>query len=299
MSKEVRDILEIHQKSGKIVSMLEQQYREQAYRKYLEAGRVPWSEGYNVAHDIFVRKTLNSRNLMQIFADSCASLPPNYGQNLDERIVEWPWILTHLPPKSYRILDAGSAMNHEHVLSYPVWKNKKLDIMTLAPEAFCAWKQGISYIFHDLRDTPYRDEEFDVIISVSTLEHVGMDNRQYDGHSCEHSLNDVFRVLHEFQRILKPWGTLLFTVPFGRYEDHDKFQQFDSDLLERCAKAFAPISRQETFFLYTKEGWKKAVREDCSEARYAFPHVENGRLEDNAAAARCVACCEWHKKGSS
>ena len=99
MSKEVRDILEIHQKSGKIVSMLEQQYREQAYRKYLEAGRVPWSEGYNVAHDIFVRKTLNSRNLMQIFADSCASLPPNYGQNLDERIVEWPWILTHLPPK--------------------------------------------------------------------------------------------------------------------------------------------------------------------------------------------------------
>lgn len=276
------------------MNMLEQKYQEEAYQRYLEEGKLPWSEGYSIAHDKAVREVFASHNLMQSFAESNIPLPIGYGQNLDERLIEWPWVLTHIPPKSYRILDAGSAMNHHHVLSYPIWKNKKLDIMTLAPESYCAWKKGISYLFYDLRNIPYKDEEFDVIISVSTLEHIGMDNRKYDNKTNEHNNHDIFKVLLEFHRILKNHGILLFTVPYGQYEDHNEFQQFDENLLEQCATVFSPKLRKETFFLYTSSGWVKSSKENCAHVKYALPPSQVGRQPDNAAAARCVACCEWH-----
>ena len=39
--------------------------------------------------------------------------------------------------------------------------------------------RGISYVYCDLRDLPLRDAFYDTVISLSTLEHVGMDDEHY------------------------------------------------------------------------------------------------------------------------
>jgi len=36
--------------------------------------------------------------------------------------------------------------------------------------------KGISYIFEDLRESCFRDDYFDIVVSLSTIEHIGLDN---------------------------------------------------------------------------------------------------------------------------
>ena len=96
---------------------------------------------------------------------------------MDVRVVEIPWVLAHLNNQGgSSLLDAGSALNNEVVLSSTLLKNKKISILTLAPESQCYWNLGIAYIFGDLRNLDFRDNLFDSIICISTIEHVGMNN---------------------------------------------------------------------------------------------------------------------------
>jgi SAM-dependent methyltransferase len=262
--------------------------------QYVAEGCIPWSSAYNAARFSFAEQQLASEEALSRFREGGTGfLPAGYGYALDERCIEWPWALAHIGDAK-RILDAGSALNHAHLLALPVWEGRELDIYTLAPEGHCEWFRGISYLFGDLRHLPYRDQKFDCIISISTLEHVGMDNSTFSGREThkEHATSDVVLVLAEFRRILNPGWSLLFTVPYGKYEDHVAFQQFDADLLERCAHAFNPVERRDDFFLYTEQGWQAVEQSACAQAEYAINATQ--RLEpDHAAAARAVACCQW------
>lgn len=153
------------------------------------------------------------------------------------------------------MLDAGSALNHSFLLEHPVFKDITLDIFTFAPEKSCEWQKGISYLYGDLRDLPYKDALFDTVVSISTLEHVGMDNSFYKKRTKEHATDDVFRAFSECKRVLKQSGCLLFSVPFGTYEDHTAFQQFDAALLKRCEDfSNRRARRRASFFTLRRAG---------------------------------------------
>src|SRR5690348_3989576 len=104
------------------------------------------------------------------------ALPPGYGRWMDERVVEYPWLLSRLPARDGVLLDAGSVLNFDFILAQPVFQNKKLFLCTLAPEEKNFPHRGISYVYEDLRSTCYRDSFFDWVVSLSTLEHIGLDN---------------------------------------------------------------------------------------------------------------------------
>ena len=139
-------------------------------RRFLRACLLPWSEGY------FEHKCAEIARVLRNGAFPEGELPPGFGFRLDERIVEYPWLFSRLPACLGVLLDAGSVLNFDFVLAHPALAGKKLHICTLAAENECFWRNGISYLFEDLRRLPYRDGWFDWIISLSTLEHVGMDN---------------------------------------------------------------------------------------------------------------------------
>lgn len=234
-------------------------------------------------------------------------LPDNYGIGIDERCIEFLWYFEVASPAAKTILDAGSALNYQFAIRHPYFRNKKLTILTLAPEENCFWKLGISYQFGDLRDLPYRDDYFDEIVCISTLEHVGMDNSLFTGttQSIYFNENDFVIALKELKRILKPEGRLLVTVPFGKYENWGEFQQFDAALLEKAANSFGARNRQESFYFYTGDGWKFTTdRKKCQNMSYS-KHALNCQWgtkassqlpePDMAAAARAVACCIWEK----
>jgi Methyltransferase domain len=126
-------------------------------------------------------------------------------------VVEFPWLFVQR--LEGRMLDAGSALNHTHVLDRLLPRVESLHIATLAPEPHAFADRGVSYVYEDLRDLPYRGSYFDTIACISTLEHVGMDNRMYGAtapasahpeHEAARAIADVRRVLALSGRLLSP-----------------------------------------------------------------------------------------------
>jgi hypothetical protein len=231
-----------------------------------------------------VKQALTDEHVLNCFRRNVA-LPLHYGLNVDERCVEYPWLLTRLRPRPGTLLDAGSTLNHKFVLDYPAFRDKTIHIMTLGPERNCFWHKGISYLFGDLRDIPIRDNFYETIVCASVLEHIGFDNKLFIKNDVyrENSSDAFILVMKEFHRLLKPGGELLLTVPFGTYQHHGWFQQFDAPLLNRAIRAFSnPHQVAQTFYRSTPDGWVLTTAEECAGCEY-------GR---GAVAACAVACVQ-------
>lgn len=268
---------------------------------------IPWSSGYAVYKREFLALALADRSLLEFFRNA-ARLPSKYGYGIDERCVEYPWLFSHLLADAKSILDAGSVLNHELIINNPILNNRNLHIMTLAPEQHCFWQKSISYVYGDLRSIPIRDNYYDSIVCLSTLEHVGCDNTRITAESLYSTSrpDDIELVMQEFRRVLKPGGYLFLSVPFGAYQHFGTFQQFDRALLSRAEVAFGETSSQiETFYRYSEDGWQIAAALECSECEYVEWIAKSWASHqlpdpipaehDLAAAARAVACVQLAK----
>lgn len=285
----------------------QQRTKEQILQEYFQNGRVPWSHGYGLYKIELITQTLSDKTLLEHFR--CGqSLSPGYGIGIDERCIEYPWLIAHLPVEAECLLDAGSVLNHDFILNHPIFDNKKLHILTLAPEENCFWQKGVSYLYDDLRDIPIRNDYYDAIICLSTLEHVGFDNTLHiqDESYRENRPKDFVLVIKELRRVLKPGGSLFISVPFGVYRQLGTFQQFDRELLSRAVESFGSASEvTETFYQYTANGWQIAPASDCAECEYvewvanAWQHPQLPTPipveTDLAAASRAVACVHFVK----
>ena len=269
-------------------------------------GRRPHAVGYGPYRTQFVSQHICNTQWMDAFQRE-TGLPEGYGVRLDERVVEFPWVISKLNTLTSpsRLLDAGSTLNHRMIMHHPVVKRHDWTILTLAPETECFWSEKVSYVFDDLRSMPFRDDWFDAVFCISVIEHVGMDNVLYttEGRFREDNKFDYLKAVTEMRRVLRPGGCLYLTVPFGCYEGHGWLQQFDSSMLESTVSHFAPRSIRKTFFRYTVQGWNFASEQNCQGLRYF--HLDADRFAkgqrtrhydpDFAAAARAVACLELEK----
>ena len=277
---------------------LSQIMRQQDINAYVRSGRKPWSRGYNISKFDFIADALENADIMRRFQD-LSSLPPGYGTRYDERVVEYPWALARLSAMAGNLLDAGSVLNFKEIVENKILSNKKITIFTLVPENSAFWQKGISYDYGDLRDLPYRDNRFDEICSLSTLGHVGMDNRIYTKTASAGKIGlEAERAVKELIRVLKPGGRLLVSVVFGKHQliewDGAPFaEQFDSHLLNDLLRSFSPCSKVSTsFYKYSADGWNISKEEECKDAEYFNIHVSDSCDPDYAAAARAVALIE-------
>lgn len=245
------------------------------------------TRSYIARHTRTVKAALADPRLLAAVRDGGA-LPDGYGARLDERVVEFPWLLAQAP--SGDVLDAGSTLNHAHVLDAVMGSLDSLHIATLEPELHAFTGRRISYVFCDLRDLPYRDGLFDTIVLSSTLEHVGMDNERY-GAAVPRAADpdaEVDRVLGELRRVLRPGGRMLLTVPYGLSQDYGWMRQFDQAGIERIVRASRARSAQVSVFAYSASGWRCSDLDAAALAR--FRDDERDTVDDGAAAARAVAC---------
>lgn len=282
--------------------------KEQMLQEYLKNGRIPWSPGYIFYHSELMNRVLADKSLLERFRRA-EPLPDSYGVGIDERCIEYPWLLAQLPASAQCLLDAGSTLNHEFVLDHPALNNKKLHILTLAPEGYCFWLKGVSYLYDDLRDIPIRNDYYDAIICLSTLEHIGCDNTLYtrDERDRENRPDDFVLAVKELRRVLKPGGLLFLSVPFGAYRHLGTAQQFDRSLLSHAIDAFGTAREVvEAFYRYTADGWQLSTAADCAECEYVewITKLEQHQQlpdpvpiePDLAAAARAVACVRLVKE---
>lgn len=259
-------------------------------------GRVPGGYGSNAAKWIAIERALTE--------------PPRgrYGWDdagIDERIVEYAWLFERMaaldtPPPPRRILDAGSVLNHRQILAG--WKRagrSPVSIVTLGYEGSAAASDEVRYEFADLRCLPYRDAWFSHALCLSTIEHVGLDNRIYGAaagavDTASNPTAEARRALDEIGRVTQPGGTLLLSVPFGLRSNRGWFRIFDADDLHALTTLPGWTGVRERFFRSRREGWREVTAPEAADAGYNEPRDRPGQQTAPifVAAAEAVALVE-------
>lgn len=269
-------------------------------KRFKNNGLVPWSEGYDEYKWQQIDSAINDEIILEKFRNQVQL--KDYGIAIDERIVEYPWIFSNLVKNTNRLLDAGSTFNYEIILKNELVLQKEKTILTYFPETASFNKLRISYIYSDLRDIPIRDNYFEEIVCQSTIEHIDMDNSIY-GYKSDNTFSnktgknyEYIIAIKELIRVLKNNGTLLLTFPYGKYENHGFFQQFDEEMTTRIISELKDKGDIETtFFKYTKNGWIIANQLECDLLESFNPHTGIGKGIDNAAHCRGVCCIKFLK----
>jgi SAM-dependent methyltransferase len=246
----------------------------------------PGTLAHDATHRALVGSLLDDERWGALFS-SGAPLPGGLGAGFDERVVEYPWLFSR--GLSGRVLDAGSVLNHRHLVERLLPTIDDLTIMTLAPEPVAFTSLGVSYLYGDLRMPPLRDDWYDEIVCLSTLEHVGMDNAVYGaaGGRAESPRAEAAQALRELLRMVRPGGRIHLSVPFGRREDHGWFRQLDRDDVDDLLRGAGVDRHQQSVFRYTRRGWRLSTPRRAGRARY---NAGQGRADDGAVAARAVLC---------
>jgi len=194
----------------------------------------------------------------------------------DERVVEIPWVLSRLAGE--RALEVGYAFAEPPYLAALLRAGfTELTGVDLAE----ADVPGLTGVQADARDLPFGAQEFDLVLCVSTLEHVGADNSGY-GLDAEDDGASRLTALRELRRVLAPLGRLLITVPCGEPGDYGWFHQDDVRGWTRLfTRAGFFVEEQEVYEL-TEEGWQAAPELDTAGLRYG----------ERGPAASAVLCAE-------
>lgn len=258
------------------------------YPLYLARNRRPWAPGYYTAKRRQIENAIDAGLLRP-----GTVLPSGYGFRIDERIIEFPWVYSRLPSTSGKMLDAGSALNYKFLIDRLPVSGANLCICTLAPEKRCYWRRGISYVFDDLRSSMFGAETFDTIVSISTIEHIGLDNTLLytaDRTKKEDDETGFRAAVREFRRMIRPGGVCFITVPFGKACKRGWFQVFDSQMVQMVLDDFQPTDHEMEYFGYFPDGWRRAEPAELANAT-CFDRFQDKKLDaDFAAAARGLVC---------
>lgn len=260
------------------------------YPLYVARRRRPWSAGYYTAKRRQIENAIDAGVLRP-----GRVLPSGFGFRIDERIVEYPWVYARLPLRPGMMLDAGSALNWKFLISRAPVSDAKLCICTLGPEKRCYWRRGISYVFDDLRSSMFSSETFDTIVSISTIEHIGLDNTLLytaDPTKKEDDQTGFRAAVREFRRVIRPGGVCFITVPYGKACKRGWFQVFDSHMVQLVLDDFQPTTWELQYFGYFPNGWRAVEPAELANAT-CFDRFQDKTLEpDFAAAARGLACMQ-------
>ena len=192
----------------------------------------------------------------------------------DERPIEIPWCLSRYRP-GQRLLDVGYAFAEPAYLAALARLGAPEVVgVDLVP----ADVPGLRGVVADVRRLPFADGEFDVAVCISTLEHVGRDNRVY-GLPAERDAEGLLTALRELRRVAR---RLLLSVPTGERQELDWLVQLSpEEWLAAFERAGFLVFEHEAYAL-GRDGWRSA------------PDFRPGGVHFAGDHASAVLCAELH-----
>jgi SAM-dependent methyltransferase len=176
-----------------------------------------------------------------------------------ERLVEYDFVSRHLvSSRSATILDVGSAGSGlvQAIREFRSgWQVFGIDLARASDAVM------------DARSAGFRDGAFDQIISISTIEHIGLGSGAGDKNGDTKAMKEIFRML-------KKGGSAIVTVPYGR-ENRPEHRVYDRRTLAGLADRFS-VPKKE-FYHYDAGKWKKCSQADAYRSRSQVPlHFHSG-----------------------
>lgn len=184
----------------------------------------------------------------------------------DSRLIEVPWVLARYRDEP-RVLDVGYAYAEPaYLTALSALGARELVGVDLASVEVPGLRGAVA----DVRALPFAARSFDLVLAVSTLEHVGADTSRY-GHADERDPEGVARALVELRRVLAGGGRLLATLPLGEPADLGWYVQHDVEGWERLfSRAGFRVFELEAYEL-ADGGWSSSPPSEgrllCAELR--------------------------------
>jgi SAM-dependent methyltransferase len=126
---------------------------------------------------------------------------------------------------------------------------------------------GVTLKLGDMRDLPFKDGSFDIVLSISVIEHLSHSSDHENFPTRESFIDDTKRTLHQMYRVLRPDGWMYLTtdayVP-GRV-DNDRWA---GKMLDGEPYGAYPIDQIEKIFIHS-----------LKEAGALFPYPTNYSVE--------------------
>ncbi|MCJ7805180.1 class I SAM-dependent methyltransferase [Patescibacteria group bacterium] len=193
----------------------------------------------------------------------------------DARIFEYSFVIGKLNSmKKGRVLDVGCSARQNFLpasLASIGWEVYGIDV-----REFKLRFPNFHFVLEDITNTHCPDNFFDVVCALSTLEHIGLGGRW--GITSDDPDGDI-KAVAQIKRILRPNGTFLVTVPYGRrrivgslHKVYDKFWLSQLFLNWKI--------KEEIYYVRNHEGYWEAVPE------------ETAALVDNKSGEESIALLE-------
>ncbi len=151
---------------------------------------------------------------------------------INERIIELPFVIQGLASlkRGAAVLDVGCM---ESLLPMQL-AGLGYHVTGLDFRKYPFFFPGLDLVQADATKMPLVDRSFDAVTCVSMIEHVGLGHYQ---DPCHHPDADA-DVVREFERVLKPGGLLLLSVPFGVLTTGVVQRTYDAARLKKALGAF-------------------------------------------------------------
>jgi SAM-dependent methyltransferase len=190
--------------------------------------------------------------------------------SVSERILEPIFVHTRLPAPPARVLDLGCAesTNPAEMASLGY------DVVGVDLRPHPLEQRSFRMLRGDVTRLPLGNDSFDVVVSLSTLEHVGL--AWYADHKAGRSDR---RAVAEVGRVLRKGGRFILTIPFGEAATTPVQRIYDSAGLDGL---LADFRRVETVY-GVRDGESWSICEDERRARMARS------LDRSSAVALIVA----------
>ncbi len=128
-----------------------------------------------------------------------------------DRDIEYSWIVAHIPETGGSALDFGSG---------PGWmalaaarRGFKVTALDMMPVRWPYIHPGLTFIQGDILKDFFPEDSFDLVINVSSIEHVGMSGR-YE--VIEADPDGDLKAMAVLKRVLRPRKPMLLTIPIGQ-----------------------------------------------------------------------------------